>query len=420
MGQAPQAVVIGAGPGGLAAAAELRRRGVAAVVLERSDAIAASWRGRYDRLRLNTSRWTSSLPRARYPRGTPLFPSRDEVVDYLEEYAGRNALDVRLRAPVERIEREDGGWRVRSPAGDEVAEQVIVATGHQHTPLVPAWPGRERFRGRVLHAAEYRNAGVFAGKNVLVVGPGCSGMEIAYDLAEGGAARVWIAVRTQPNIMLRQSGGLPGDLPAIALLRLPPRLADRQALLVRRLTVGDLSAFGLVAPEEGVFSRQRREGKAPAIVDKEIIQAIRRGRIEVVPALVALDEHGASLADGRRLEPAAVIAATGYGTGLEPLAGHLGVLDGSGVPRANGGPAAAPGLRFIGYDPRPGQIGHLGREARRAAAAVAGELAPRAPLGSGGGRRPSPARARRRPDRRSADRRAARRRGARAARRASS
>lgn len=89
-----QVVVVGAGPAGLAAAACIRRAKRDVLVLDRADAIGASWRNRYDRLRLNTSRLTSRLPNGRYARGTPLFPSRDEVVRYLEGYARRNALDI--------------------------------------------------------------------------------------------------------------------------------------------------------------------------------------------------------------------------------------------------------------------------------------------------------------------------------------
>src|SRR5438067_5280365 len=137
--------IIGAGPAGLAMAAELAHSGVRSVVLERADAIGAAWRGRYDRLRLNTCRWTSRLPHSRYARGAALFPSRDEMVRYLEDYASRHRLDVRLGTRVERIDRSDGGWVLSSSRGEHDAGQVVVATGYEHTPSIPAWPGRERF-----------------------------------------------------------------------------------------------------------------------------------------------------------------------------------------------------------------------------------------------------------------------------------
>jgi putative flavoprotein involved in K+ transport len=366
-------LVVGAGPAGLAAAAELGRAGIPAVVLERADAIGAAWRGRYDRLRLNTSRLTSRLPAARYRRGTSLFPTRDEFVRYLDDYAERNQLDVRLGTRVERLDRDRGGWLVRTSAGELAAAQVVVATGYEHTPHIPDWPGRGRYRGRLMHAAAYRTPEPFRDLEVLVVGPGCSGIEIAYDLATGGARRVRLAVRTPPNILLRAQGGLPGDLAALAMLRLPPRVADAQIKLVRHLALGDLAEYGLAPPAEGVFARLRRDGKTPAIVDRVMVDAIKDGRIEIEAAVEALDGTGAGLADGSRVEPDAIIAATGYRRGLEPLAAHLGVLDERGLPRIHGGDAAAPGLRFIGYLPRPAQIRHMGREARRAAKAIARE-----------------------------------------------
>jgi cation diffusion facilitator CzcD-associated flavoprotein CzcO len=367
-------IVIGSGPAGLAVAGELSRSGVPSVVLERADSVGASWRGRYDRLRLNTCRLTSKLPRSRYTKGTGLFPSRDEIVRYLEDYAKQRKLDVRLGVRVDRIDSVNGAWRLQSSAGSETTHQVVVATGYEHTPSIPAWSGRERFQGRLLHAAEYRNPEPFRGAAVLVVGPGCSGMEIAFDLAEGGARVVNVAVRTQPNIMLRQSGPMPGDLPAIAMLALPPRIADVPARLVQRLSVGNLSEYGLVPPAEGLFSRHHREGKAPAIVDKEVIRAIRQRRIGIVAGVRSFGEREVILADDTTLEPDAVIAATGFSRGLEQLVGHLGVLDERGVPRVHGGPAAAPGLRFVGYKPRPGQIGYMGREAMRAAREITDDL----------------------------------------------
>jgi cation diffusion facilitator CzcD-associated flavoprotein CzcO len=232
---------------------------------------------------------------------------------------------------------------------------------------MPEWSGATGFGGRLLHSSEYRNPEPFAGQAVLVVGPGCSGMEIAHDLADGGTAKGWLAVRTPPHISLREGpGGFPGDVIAVTLLQTPVAFADRFERFGRRVDLGDLSEFGLPVPEEGLFARFHREGKVPAIVDKEVIEAIREGRIEVVGAVASLDSSGVQLADGARIEPDAVICATGFRPGLEPLVGHLGVLDDRGLPRSQGAEAVAPGLRFIGFTTRPGVLGYArSRRSRR-------------------------------------------------------
>lgn len=210
---------------------------------------------------------------------------------------------------------------------------------------------------------------------MLVVGPGCSGMEIAQDLAEGGADKVWLSARTPPNILLREGpGGIPGDMMGVALLHLPPRFGDAVARFGRRQDLGDLTEYGLPVPEEGVMSRLRRTGQAPSIVDREVIDSITARRIEIVAGVESLDDTGVRLARGSRVEPEVVICATGYSRVLRPLVGHLGVLDEREMPRARGAKAAAPGLRFIGYVPRPGGLGYMGKEGRRAAKAIVREL----------------------------------------------
>ena len=377
-----QAVVIGAGPAGVASALALNDAGVPPLVVDQAEQVASSWRGRYDRLRLNTWRRYSQLPGRPYPKGTPTFPSRDQVVEYVDRHAHEDGIELRLGTRVERLDRDHGGWTVRTSAGDIRAPQVVVATGFENEPLVPDWPGRETFGGELLHARDYRNPEPFRDRSVLVVGPGCTGMEIAQDLAENGARKVWLAVRTPPSIVLRQGPGpVPGDVVAVALWHAPEGFANAFARFGRRMDFGDLSEYGLPVPDEGLFTRARRLGMAPSIVDKDVIEAIKDGTIEIVRAVESLDEGAVTLDDGARIEPDAVICATGYLPALEPLVGHLGILGERGVPTAVGEQAAAPGLRFIGYVPRPGGLGYMGKEAKRAARAIARELrsAPPAP-----------------------------------------
>ena len=210
---------------------------------------------------------------------------------------------------------------------------------------------------------------------MLVVGSGSSGMEIAHDLATGGAAKVWLAVRTPPNILLRSlPGGLPGDLISRPLYRLPIGVADAIGRAARRKNLGDLTEFGLPIPDLGVMARVKRFGQVPALVDMEVIDAIRDGSIEVVATVESFDGDKVVLVDGSRLDPHAVVLATGYRSGLEPLVGHLGVLDAKGKPVVWGERPAAQGLRFIGYDVRPSLIGYIAKQSKRVAKRIAREL----------------------------------------------
>jgi NADPH-dependent 2,4-dienoyl-CoA reductase/sulfur reductase-like enzyme len=379
-------IVVGAGVAGIASALALKDTGLQPLVLDAADRVASSWRSRYDSLRLNTWRGFSHLPRRPYPKGTPIFPSREELIGHVERHAGEDGMELRLGTRAERIERGDGGWIVHTDAGELRASQVIVATGLDQTPVVPDWPGRGSFKGDLLHSSEYRNPRPFEGKQVLVVGPGSSGMEIAHELADGRAGKVWLAVRTPPNIVLREGiGPVPGDLLATWLWHLPTPIADRIARFGARMDFGDLTEYGLPWPETGLFAAVRSQGKVPAIVDGAVVEAIKAGRIEVVAAVTALDSTRVELANGARIEPEAVICATGYRRALEPLVGHLGVLGERGMPKVIAPEPAAPGLRFAGYVVRPGGIGYMGKQARRSAKAIARELRrrpSRSPLGS--------------------------------------
>ncbi len=367
-----EAIVLGAGTAGLAAAATLRGVGVDVIVLERTDQIGASWRRRYDGLRLNTPGWMSTQPgfrasRRRYGE----FPSRDGWIEYLERYAAHHHIAVRFGTDVQRVTPADGGWRVCTDRGELHTRVVVVATGFDHDPHLPDWPGRDGFTGELIHSSAYRNPEPYRGRDLLVVGPGTTGSEIAVLLSRGGAGRVRVACRRPPNLTARKFLGASVNLPGIALNHLPLRIGDQIGWLSQWMLFGNLDRYGLPRSPDGVATLNQRH-QTPAY-DDGFVAALKAGRIEIVAAVVGFDGPGVLLADGTRIQPDAVIAATGYRRGLEPLLGRLGVLDEDGVPLVTGGDQhpSAPGLFFNGYrHDLSGQLRLMRRDAHAIARAV--------------------------------------------------
>jgi putative flavoprotein involved in K+ transport len=354
-----EAIVCGAGTAGLAAAASLRAVGVEVIVLERTEEIAASWRTRYDGLRLNTTGWMSTQPgyrasRRRYGE----FPTRDAWVRYLEDYAAHHRIDVRFGTQVRRLESVNGGWRVETDRETLEARFVVVATGFDRNPHLPDWPGRDGFSGELIHSSAYRNPEPYRGRDVLVVGPGTTGSEVAALLSRGGVGRVRVACRTPPNLTTRKILGTSINIHGLVLERLPLRVADQLSWLSQRRLFGKLDRYGLPRSPSGIATTMRRDQQAPAY-DSGFVGLLKAGRIEVVAAIEGFDGPGVLLADGTRIQPDAVIAATGYRRGLEPLVSHLGVLDDDGKPLVSGADQhpSAPGLFFNGY--RTGLSGQL-------------------------------------------------------------
>lgn len=367
------AIVCGAGAAGLAAAATLGRAGVDAVVLERSGQVAASWRSRYDGLRLNTPGWMSAQPGLRASRRSyGEYPSRDAWVAYLEAYAAHHKIDVRFDTEAKRVDRAGEGWRVTTDNGDLDARFVVVATGFDHDAVLPDWPGRDSFTGELIHSSAYRSPDPFRNRDVLVVGPGTTGSEVAVMLARGGAERVRLACRTPPNLTRRKFLGVPINIPGVPLSHLPLSVGDAAAGLIQRVLFGDLEPYGLPRSPLGVASTLRMRHQAPAY-DDGFVDLLKAGRIEMVAALDGFEGADVILADATRIQPDAVIAATGYRRGLEPLVGHLGVLDADGIPLVSGGGAhpSAPGLFFNGYRvDLSGQLRLMRPDARAIARAV--------------------------------------------------
>ncbi|WP_405472301.1 flavin-containing monooxygenase [Streptomyces canus] len=366
--------VVGGGPAGLSVAYALRARGIRAVVLEKSEHVGASWRRHYDRLHLHTTRRLSALPGLPMPRRFGRWVARDDVVRYLEKYTEFHELETVTGVEVSRVERTpDGtGWLLHATGGRELTgAAVVVATGYNHTPLLPDWPGRDTYKGELLHAGGYRNPEPYADRDVLVVGVGNTGAEIAVDLVEGGASRVRLSVRTAPHIVRRSTAGWAAQYTGVLVRRLPVGLVDRLARPMAKLSVPDLSEHGLPRPDTGLYSRVK-EGAIP-VQDVGLIDAIRKGKVEVVAAVEGFEDGEVLLADGTRVAPDAVIAATGYARSLEGLVGHLGVLDAHGRPVANGSRCSdnTPGLFFTGFvTPISGTFREVAIDAEKIAKAV--------------------------------------------------
>src|SRR5215212_5923160 len=176
-------VIVGGGAAGLSAAGALRRRGRDPIVLEKLARIGDVWARRYDRLRLHTI--YSSLAHYSLPRHYPKYPSKDEYAAYLRSYAAHFKLKVVAGCPVQRVRMDSSdSWLVESACGVWRCRAVVIAAGQYGIPLIPSWPGREAYGGRLSHSADYTSGRPYAGKRMLVVGIGNSGAEIATDLAE--------------------------------------------------------------------------------------------------------------------------------------------------------------------------------------------------------------------------------------------
>ena len=268
--------------------------------------------------------------------------SRDQLLDYFARYAELHGLSpfLRFRTPVARVKRVDpeanGGaeWRIETPRGALLARYLAVATAVNRVPKIPEIAGRERFRGRVLHSAEYRNAAPFAGRSVLVLGSGNSAAEISLDLVEGGARSVAMWVRAPRHfIPLRRMAVL------FRIFRLFGFFSEEKVAIGHRITIGtpafeqtirqrdklvgkfsvDLSRYGIHKPADGPMAELFFKGRI-ATFDQGAIPKIRSGEIRVIDGnrrpIEGFVEEGIRFGDGA--EPFDdVILATGFEPRLE-------------------------------------------------------------------------------------------------------
>ena len=284
--------IIGAGPAGLAVAAQLLERRVPFVVIERNAAAGSSWRSRYHRLHLHTVPAASALPFWSFPSHFPKYVSAADLAAYYDGYARTLLGDhVLYDATVTSADPDaaTGGWRVTVLLGGQeqelAASAVVVATGQEGAPHIPAIMGAADFGGEVIHSSAWQGAERYRGKRALVVGFGNSGAEIALDLWEHGAAAVTVAVRSPINLMPRWFMEVyphgHGLLRLLERFCTPPWLSDALATYVfYPLLYPDLGSLSLRLSTKGIKTSLVQD-HSPPLLDIGAIELIRKRQVHV-------------------------------------------------------------------------------------------------------------------------------------------
>ena len=364
------AIVIGAGPAGLATSRELARRGVDHVVLEKGPRLGHTWENLYDGLVLHTGKHLSSLPGLSFTASTPLFPTRQDFIAYLNQYATRFNLPVRTDAQAIRVTRDGDVWNVAVANGTSIRSRaLVIATGIVSNPIVPVFRNQDLFRGRVFHSVEYRRPDGYGGRRVLIVGAGNSAAEIAAELARAGADVV-LSVRTGARVVPLRILGIPIQYIASTLNWLPLRAQRRTAAVIARTS--ELFRGPAVLPPPA-------DSDCPDVplIGFHLVDAIRSGSVRVKPGVQELSAEGARFVDGSQGPFDEIILATGYTAAIGILGDLVRVDDcGFAARRSRVVSADRPNLYFVGhnYDVRGG-LRNIALDARAAAGLIADQLA---------------------------------------------
>jgi putative flavoprotein involved in K+ transport len=338
-------IVIGGGQAGLAMGYFLAGQARDFVILDAGGRVGETWRNRWDSLRLFTPAFHNGLPGTPFSAPGSYFPTKDETADYLEAYARKFDLPVRLGRRVESLSRHDGGYLVSAGYERYVTEHVVVATGPYQHPKIPDFATELDPAIAQLHSSGYRNPDQLPEADVLVVGAGNSGAEISVDLA--ATHRTYLSGR--------DAGYIP-----IALIhnRFSLWLADRvlttDTMLGRKM------------------SEAHRDRGAPLVRLKR--KEIAAAGVERLPRVEGVMDGKPQLADGRVLDVAAVVWATGFRLDFGWI--ELTIFDDGGYPIHHRGVVdAAPGVYFLGlpfqYTPTSEHVGGVGNDARHVAEHIA-------------------------------------------------
>jgi len=303
-------LVIGASISGLASAAALQKQDIEYIIIEKESQVVAPWRNHYERLHLHTNKRVSNLPYKKFDRTIPGYPSRQQVVDYLEEYQKEFNIDPVFNAEARSVKKEGDCWLTETNIETFRSKYVIMATGPFGKPKPVNFKGMETFPGKLIHSYAYKTGKDFKGQKVLVVGFGNSACEIAIDLYEQEALPS-MSVRSPVNVIPRDILGIPILEISQLMSRMPPRLADTINAPLMRLLFGDITKLGLKKMSYGLFEQIQKDGNVP-VLDIGIIKHIRKGHIKIFEDIDHIEGSTIHFTDNRRENFDAIIAGIGY------------------------------------------------------------------------------------------------------------
>jgi len=312
-----EVVVIGAGQAGLAMGYYLAGQGRRFIILERSDSVAPAWRERWDSLTLFTPRRYSSLPGLPFPGDPDGYPTRDEVIAYLERYVETFELPTEFNSNVRRLSQEDGRFVFELEGRTMTADQVVVATGPFQTPSIPKLAEELDPDVWQAHSTGYRRPSDVPEGTVLVVGGGNTGFQIAKDLSSTHEVILSVGSRQSP---------------------LPQRLAGRDLFWWLAKT-----HILSTTVESRLGSRlQHRD----TLIGSSPRELKRRYGVELRPRAIRASGRTVAFEGGSEVEADAVIWATGYRPDYSWI--DLPIFDSSGRLRHRRGVTDVPGLDFLG------------------------------------------------------------------------
>ncbi len=379
---AGEVLVVGAGPAGISCAYYLEQAGIAYTVIEREPIAGSTWANLYPSLLQNTASFVSHLPGERMPLRYGWYATGRQFYNYLRRYVEKHNFNIVYGVEVRRVSPDaDGqGWCVETSAGSGQFSAVIVASGRFSRPYMPEIPGRDAFHGEVLHAHEYRRAEPFAGRRVMVVGNGPSGVDIALELIDTARLPVLLSIRSDMVLAKRYPYGLPDSLWGMLARALVPK-RWRQKFLNKVLYQGYRGTEDLGLPLAP--NRTDRAGTSAPVRGRGLVDAIRAGKVKPCAGLNRFYQDEVELLDGSRCPVDVVILSTGYRPALDYLDIQY-ETDADGWPRrvsddVEGGLTQVlnyPGLYMVGRFYRGlGPLHNIRHEARTAVNEIRGRLA---------------------------------------------